>query len=135
MTTVEYARKVLPKKQNKVLEVLKRMSKNKLAMAGLVIFTIEILIALLAPLIAPYGYAEMDYSAMQMGPSAAHWFGTDEMGRDILSRLMYGARYSLSVGLIAILLNTAVGVVIGAVAGFFGGWVDNLIMRFLDVIQ
>lgn len=135
MTTVEYGKKVIPNKQNKVLEVLKRMSKNKLAMVGLAIFTIEILIAILAPVIAPYGYAEMDYSAMQMGPSAAHWFGTDEMGRDILSRLMFGARYSLSVGLIAILLNTAIGVVIGALAGFFGGWVDNLIMRFLDVIQ
>ncbi len=135
MTTVESAARVLPRKQNKALEVLKRMSKNKLAMVGLVIFTIEILIAVFAPLLAPYGYAEMDYAMMQTGPSAAHWFGTDEMGRDILTRLMYGARYSLSVGLIAILLNTAIGVVIGAVAGFFGGWVDNLIMRFLDVIQ
>ncbi|MCR5450178.1 MAG: ABC transporter permease [Solobacterium sp.] len=123
------------KKQNKVLEVLKRMSRNKLAMAGLVIFTAEILLAVLAPVIAPYGFAEMDYTAMQTGPSAAHWFGTDEMGRDILSRLLYGSRYSLSVGLIAILLNTALGMVIGAAAGFFGGWVDNLIMRFLDVIQ
>ena len=123
------------KKQNKALEVLKRMSKNRLAMAGLIIFSIEILLAVLAPVIAPYGFAEMDYTAMQTGPSAAHWFGTDEMGRDILSRLLYGSRYSLSVGLIAILLNTAAGMAVGAVAGFFGGWVDNLIMRFLDVIQ
>ena len=135
MTAMEYGKKAIPNKQNKVLEVLKRMSRNKLAMVGLAIFTIEVLIAVLAPLIAPYGFAEMDYAAMQTGPSAAHWFGTDEMGRDILSRLMFGARYSLSVGLITILLNTAIGVVIGALAGYFGGWVDNLIMRFLDVIQ
>ena len=135
MTTMNMKASALPKKQSKFMEVMKRMSKNKLAMLGLFILLAEILIAILAPVIAPYGYAEMDYMAMQTGPSAAHWFGTDEMGRDILSRLIYGSRYSLSVGIIATLLNTAIGVVIGAIAGYFGGRTDNIIMRLLDIIQ
>ena len=77
----------------------------------------------------------MDMTQMFALPSAQHFFGCDDMGRDIFSRILYGAKYSISIGILAILLATVIGMFIGAVAGYFGGWVDNLIMRLLDVIQ
>lgn len=73
--------------------------------------------------------------AIQQGPSAQHWFGTDELGRDIFSRILYGGRYSVTMGLISVAISTTIGMAIGAVAGYFGGQVDNIIMRILDVIQ
>ena len=73
--------------------------------------------------------------AIQQGPSAQHWFGTDELGRDIFSRILYGGRYSVTMGLISVAISTTVGMSIGAIAGYFGGQVDNVIMRVLDVIQ
>lgn len=112
-----------------------RFKKNKAAMVGLILFIIEILIAILAPLLAPYGYAEMNFAEMLQGPSLKHWMGTDDMGRDILSRILYGARSSMSMGIIAVIVSTGVGVVIGAIAGYFGGATDNIIMRLLDIIQ
>lgn len=123
------------KKKSEVVRVLKQLSKNKLAMLGLAIFIIEVLLALLAPVIAPYNYETMDMVNMFATPSASHFFGCDDMGRDIFSRILYGARYSISIGILAILLATAIGMFIGSVAGYFGGWVDNLIMRILDIVQ
>ena len=77
----------------------------------------------------------MDIMAIQQGPSSAHLLGTDELGRDILSRILYGGRYSITMGLLSVLISTSVGMTIGAIAGYFGGWVDNIIMRLLDIIQ
>ncbi len=114
---------------------MRQLSKNKLAMLGLIIFIIEVVLAILAPYIAPYKYDAMDMTQMFALPSAQHFFGCDDMGRDIFSRILYGAKYSISIGILAILLATVIGMFIGAVAGYFGGWVDNLIMRLLDVIQ
>ena len=104
-------------------------------MLGLVIFLVGVLIAVFAPLIMTHDYAAMDVAARRQGPSAAHFFGTDELGRDLFSRVIYGSRYSLAIGVCAILLAAVIGVILGVIAGYFGGWVDNLIMRFLDVIQ
>ena len=123
------------KKQSEFARVLKELSKNKTAMLGLIILLIEIILAILAPVIAPYDYMEMDIVAAQQGPTMAHWFGTDELGRDIFSRVLYGARYSISMGVLAVLISTTIGMTIGSIAGYFGGWVDNIIMRLLDVIQ
>ena len=123
------------KKESSFLRVMKQLSKNKMAMAGLIIFAVELIVVMLAPWISPYDYAEMDMMAFQQAPSAAHWFGTDEMGRDLFSRILYGGRYSITMGLLSVLLSTFMGVVIGAIAGYFGGQVDNIIMRFLDIIQ
>ena len=106
-----------------------------MAMIGLVILLIEVLIAIFATQIAPYGYQEIDPTALRQAPSAKHWFGTDEIGRDIFSRVVVGTRYSLSMGIIATAISSVIGIVIGAVAGFAGGWTDNIIMRALDVIQ
>ena len=123
------------KKQSELRRVLHQMRKNKLAMLGLIIFLAELLLVALAPLISPYDYAAMDIMAIQQGPSSAHLLGTDELGRDILSRILYGGRYSITMGLLSVLISTSVGMTIRAIAGYFGGWVDNIIMRLLDIIQ
>ena len=123
------------KKNSEFLRVLKQLSKNRAAMVGLVIFLLEIIIAIIAPLIAPYDYAALDMANCFATPSLAHPFGCDDMGRDIFSRVLIGARYSISSGVLAVAIALVLGMAIGAVAGFFGGWVDNIIMRILDVIQ
>ncbi len=127
--------KVKAKKNSEFVRVMKQMSKNKLAMVGLAIFIIEIILAILAPYISPYSYTKMDMSACFATPSATHFFGCDDMGRDIFSRVLYGARYSISIGILAVAFAVIIGCAIGAVAGYFGGQVDNIIMRILDVIQ
>ena len=91
--------------------------------------------AIFAPLIAPYPYAKQDLAHTRAAPSAQHIFGTDELGRDIFSRIVWGSRFSLSVGVLAVLLGTAVGMVFGAFAGYFGGVVDDIIMRLMDILQ
>lgn len=123
------------KKQSEFVRVMKQMSKNKLAILGLIILLTEFVLVLLAPVIAPYDYAYMDVMAMQQGPSAAHWFGTDELGRDIFSRVLYGGRYSITMGLFAVLISQIMGMTLGAIAGYFGGQVDNVMMRVLDIVQ
>ena len=123
------------KGQSEFSRFVYQLSKNKMAMIGLVILLIEVLIAIFATQIAPYGYQEIDPTALRQAPSAKHWFGTAELGRDIFSRVVVGTRYSLSMGIIATAISSVIGIVIGAVAGFAGGWTDNIIMRALDVIQ
>lgn len=123
------------KKQSEFVRVMKQMSKNKMAMLGLIILLIELVLVLFAPIIAPYEYAYMDIMAMQQGPSAAHWFGTDELGRDIFSRVLYGGRYSITMGLFAVMISQTVGMALGSIAGYFGGQVDNVMMRTLDIVQ
>ncbi len=123
------------KKNSEFKRVIKQLMKNKLAVVGLVILLVEIIVAIFAPVIIPYDYTEMDFSAMFSGPSAAHWFGCDDMGRDIFSRVIYASRYSISIGIFAVMMGACIGIVIGAFAGFFGGQVDNILMRCLDVIQ
>lgn len=123
------------KKTSQFYMVMRRLRKNKAAMIGLIIVVAEILLAIFAPVIMPYNYSDADYSALHQPPSAAHWFGTDDMGRDILSRLLYGARYSLSIGLLTMIVSTFFGICIGSIAGYFGGRTDNIIMRILDIIQ
>lgn len=127
--------KVKARKNSEFLRVLRQLSKNKAAMLGLIIFVVEVIVAILAPLIAPYDYTMMDMMNCFATPSLAHPFGCDDMGRDIFSRVLIGARYSISSGVLAVGIALVIGMAIGAVAGFFGGWVDNLVMRILDVIQ
>jgi len=123
------------KKQGEFSVVLKRLYKNRAAMIGLVLFILVIIAAILAPLIMPYPYEKMDLLNTFSAPSASHLFGTDHLGRDILSRILYGARYSLSIGVAAVLVSVVVGAFFGAIAGYFGGAVDNVILRFVDVLQ
>ena len=126
---------VVVKKQNQFVEVFKRLRQRPSAMVGLTLLTILILIALLSPWIIPYNYAKIDVLNANQPPSSAHWFGTDQIGRDILSRCMYGARYSLTLGILATLIGTAIGLVFGSIAGYFGGKTDDIMMRITDVFE
>lgn len=108
--------------------------KNKMAMLGLCIIVFFVLIALLAPLIAPYSFKEQELVNRLKAPSAAHWFGTDDLGRDLFSRVMYGARISLWVGFSSVIGSIIVGTLLGILAGFYGKWVDMLISRMFDIL-
>ncbi len=108
--------------------------KNKLALAGLAIVVLLFVISLAAPLISPCDPGAIDLQNVLEPPSVEHWFGTDQLGRDVLSRMIWGARISLKVGFVATGLAILIGMVLGAVAGYYGGWVDAVIMRFVDVM-
>lgn len=116
-------------------DIWTRMKRNKLAMVGLAIIIILFLIAIFADAIAPYGFAEQDLSNQFAKPSSEHIFGTDDLGRDIFSRVVYGSRISLKVGFISVGIALIVGTTIGAVTGYYGGRVDNTLMRFIDILQ
>lgn len=94
-----------------------------------------IFLAIIAPEIMPYKIDALDLKNKLQGPSSTHWLGTDELGRDILSRLLYGSRFSLEIGIIGVLVSAGGGIVIGAIAGYFGGTTDNIVMRIMDVLQ
>ncbi len=123
------------KRQSMLKQMVKRLLQSNLAVTGMIILGSIILLCVFAPLISPYATDEMDLINSNQGPSLAHLCGTDDMGRDILSRLLYGGRYSLSLGICGALLSTAVGMVTGLVAGYFGKGIDNLFMRVMDVMQ
>jgi peptide/nickel transport system permease protein len=123
------------KKKSEFGAAMLRLRNNRSAMIGLCIFLVLALLAVFAPLITPYEYAKLSLSERFQGPSLKHLLGTDEMGRDVFTRIIYGGRYSLSVGFISVATGLLFGVIIGSIAGFFGGNTDNLIMRFLDIFQ
>lgn len=116
-------------------ESWKRFKRNPTALVGLVVVCILILIAIFAPLIAPYDFQTQDYSAMMQAPSSVHLFGTDQFGRDIFSRVIYGARYSLIIALLCTIAAFFSGGLLGIIAGYCGGIVDTLIMRVMDIFQ
>ncbi|MDR2875933.1 MAG: ABC transporter permease [Methylobacillus sp.] len=113
---------------------MKRALRNPLALWGFVIIVGVLALALLAPLIAPYDPDAVDVKAILLAPSASHFMGTDSLGRDVFSRMLYGARISLLVGFVAVGIATAIGIVLGALSGYYRGWVDTLIMRLVDVM-
>jgi len=123
------------RKQSRFREFLRRLRKNRLAMFGGIVFLIICLTAIFANVIAPYDYLEVNPAQKYAGVSAEHLLGTDQYGRDIFSRIIYGGRWSLTLGLASTLLGTLLGVIVGSIAGYFGGVVDNVIMRFIDVVQ
>ena len=101
---------------------------------GMVIIVVTILVAIFAPLIAPYGPNATDMKGMLLQPSKAHLLGTDQVGRDLLSRVIFGSRISLLVGIVAVTIAGFVGIALGLIAGFFSGWIGNIIMRFIDAL-
>lgn len=127
--------KIKQKKDSAFRASMRRLRKNKTAMVCLVIFLLFIILAIFAPYITPYGYSEMNLASKNQTPNWQHWFGTDDLGRDIFTRVLYGGRYSLSISLIAVICSLLIGLVLGSIAGFFGGVVETLIMRFLDIFQ
>lgn len=114
---------------------LKRFLSHRLALIGAVILTILVLAAISAPLLAPYDPNEINLRTMSQAPSWDHWLGTDTVGRDTLSRALYGARISLSVGVLAVAMYLTIGFILGALSGYLGGFVDTLIMRFTEVMM
>ncbi|WP_276956877.1 ABC transporter permease, partial [Jonquetella anthropi] len=126
-------KKKVPPQQG-IAGVLYRLSRSPLAVFGLLVVAVLIFAAIFATQIAPYGQADMNLANRFMFPSSAHWFGTDEFGRDILSRIIFGARISLQVGLIAVGISLVCGGLLGAIAGYYGGRLDNVIMRAMDVL-
>ncbi len=121
------------RKSGQFMELLSRLLMNKAAVIGLIILLVLIFCAVFADVITPYDYAAQDLKNRFVSPCYAHPFGTDNLGRDILSRVIYGARISLSVGVLSVCLSAVVGIILGAIAGFYGGAPDNLIMRVMDI--
>ena len=116
-------------------EAWKRMRRNRLALVGLVVVVLMILMAVFASVIAPYGYDEQNYSAVLQKPSLTYLLGTDDFGRDILTRLIYGSRISIPVGFICSALSLVVGGGLGLVAAYYGGKVEDIIMRIMDIFM
>src|SRR6056297_726129 len=115
--------------------VWRRFKKHKLAVISLVFIVLISIIAILAPFITPYTYDAIDADSIMSGPSQDHILGTDRIGRDMFTRLVWGARISLGVGFIAAIVSVSVGTLIGATAGYFGGIVDDILMRFTEVVM
>ena len=134
MTDEKIIPELVRKRRSPFVDVLLRLSKSPLAMFGLAIIFVLVFCAIFAEVISPYSPIKQDLMHMFETPSAAHWLGTDEFGRDILSRLIYGARVSLQVGFIAVGIALITGGMLGAVSGYYSGRLDNCIMRVMDVL-
>lgn len=134
-TMVESITNAAFKKRSRLSEIWKRLKKNKLAIVGMVILLALVLVAVFADYISPYPYDIQNYSETFLKPSWKHLFGTDNFGRDILSRVIYGARISLLVGFISLAVGALVGCLLGAIAGYFGGYADTIIMRGCDILM
>jgi peptide/nickel transport system permease protein len=124
----------LPRELSPAQRALRRLARRKGAMVGLVLVVFFVLLALLAPWISPYDPLATSWSAVRKAPSAAHWFGTDEIGRDVLARVVWGARASLLAGVVSVCISLAIGVPIGLAAGYLGRWTDMLISRVTDAM-
>ena len=126
--------------ENKSMEspwrlAMKRLSRNKLAIAGLIFLGVMIVLCIVGPIVSPYSdITATDIANAKQPPSAQHWFGTDENGRDVFTRLLYGGRISMTVGLAATALQIFIGALLGCTAAYYGGVVDFVIMRVVDVI-
>lgn len=120
-------------------EAVRRLFRNPMAIIGMVLISLFVLVAILAPLIAPYSPTDNSWLSQVRpgqypGPSAEHWLGIDPLGRDVFSRIIYGARQSLLIGVVSLVLGATAGIALGVLAGAFGGWVDTLVMRFVDIM-
>ena len=122
------------KKNRRMQQFKKELKRNKTAAIALIFLTLILFISIFA-FLSPYPPDMVDVTSVLEGPSAKHWFGTDELGRDYLTRALYGGRISLTVGILAMLISTSIGVLIGTISGYFGGRVDNFLMRTVDVIS
>lgn len=112
----------------------RRFLRNRVAVAGLVVVIALFIIALSASTVAPYPPDEIDTGNILSPPSRSHWLGTDVLGRDVFSRILYGAGVSLSVGFVAVSISSVIGIILGAVSGYFRGWPDKIVMRFVDIM-
>ena len=111
-----------------------RFTRNRLAFAGGIVVLVLFCASVLAPVISPCNPTDINVNAILSPPGPSHLFGTDELGRDVFSRMLYGARISLKVGFVAVGIAVVIGIIVGALAGFYGGWVDSVLMRFVDMM-
>lgn len=134
MATAELrAEALLTVREERYLQIVwRRFRRHRVALAGAAVLLFFIFIAIASPWIAPYDPYVQNLELKNAAPSPAHWLGTDELGRDVLSRLMHAARISLTVAFVVVLISQTAGALIGAISGYFGGWVDNLIQRVVD---
>ena len=114
--------------------IIRRFMENKLAVAGMIIVVVFYVVAIIAPVIQRYPSSQIQSGARDLHPSAQHWLGTDRNGRDVYSRLLNGGRVSLAVGFVAVAIIMTIGTTLGAISGYFGGWIDAVIMRFTDIL-
>jgi peptide/nickel transport system permease protein len=121
-------------RSNLWLDALRRLFRNKLAVTGMVIMGTFLLTAIFAPVLAPYDPIKQELVLRRRPPSQEHWLGRDDLGRDILSRIIFGARLSLQVGVLSVGFAIVIGAIVGAAAGFAGGWVDSIVMRLMDIM-
>ena len=128
-------RAVRKRKRSRIGEIWRRLKKNKAAVVSLFVIIFIVLVAIFADFIAPYPFDEQDYTKIFAMPSSENLLGTDRLGRDLLSRIIYGARQSLQLGVFATATAACLGILVGSIAGFYGGWTDNIIMRLLDIYQ
>lgn len=112
----------------------RRIKRNKIAFTGLIILILYIILSIFGPIISQYGYKDIDSSRMNQFISSIHWFGTDELGRDLWTRVWRGARVSLAIGFISTILNTVIGGLVGGISGYYGGILDSVLMRIIDVL-
>jgi peptide/nickel transport system permease protein len=139
MADVPYDSALIGKRADETVEsparrALRRLWRRKGAVAGLIVVGLFVAIAIFAPLISPYDPAAQSWTAVRKAPSMAHWLGTDDVGRDVLARVMYGARASLLAGVISVAIALSVGVPLGLISGYLGGWVDALLSRITDAM-
>jgi len=117
-----------------IVDIYKRFIVNRFAVAGAVIVVTLFIVSFLAPYITPYSPDDLDAYHVLLPPSSAHWLGTDELGRDVLTRIIFGSRISLKVGFVAVGIATVIGTTAGLIAGYFGRWLDQLLMRLVDIM-
>src|SRR6185312_11195619 len=119
-------------------EAWRRLRRNPSAIIGFILVSLFIFVAIFAPWLAPHDPRAQDlpsiFKGCCPGPSSHHWLGVDDLGRDEFSRILYGARLSLLIGVVAVSVGLSIGIVLGSIAGFFGGWVDTILMRFVDIM-
>ena len=132
-TAVPLAGEAAPE-ENPWVRAWRRLRRRKGAMVALVVVVLFVLMAVFAPLISPYDPTATSWNLVRKPPSWAHWFGTDEVGRDVLARIIYGARASLSAGLVSVSIAVGIGVPLGLLAGYAGGWIDSILSRIVDAM-
>lgn len=125
---------VSAKKSTPITEFWRKFKKQKMALAAGIFVAVLFVLGVIGPYIAPYGAAEFDYDHILEGPSVQHWAGTDAYGRDIFSRIIIGTRISLFISILSVLLGAVGGTVLGLISGYYGKWLDNIIMRFCDIL-
>jgi ABC-type dipeptide/oligopeptide/nickel transport system permease subunit len=133
-TTLAYESGLELKARSQWSYVWRRFIRHRLAMGSVVVLILTILSGVLANHLTSYGYAQLDFNSILKGPTSKHIFGTDLLGRDYLTRVLFGIRTSVRVAFLVAILSTSIGTAVGAFAGYFGGWIDNLLMRFTDLV-